>query len=64
VNKPLDPVLTHWFPSTGGPVPCFFFCTYDGDLFTPDNEGLELDDIKELPITAACPEPLSALTRT
>ncbi len=44
-------------------MPCFFFCTYDGDLFTPDNEGLELDDIKELPITAACLEPLSALTR-
>lgn len=27
-------------------MPRFFFDTYDGDLFVPDNEGQELEDLE------------------
>jgi hypothetical protein len=27
-------------------VPRFFFDTYDGDRFIPDDEGIELDDLE------------------
>ncbi len=26
-------------------MPCYFFDTYDGNQFVPDNEGLELQDL-------------------
>ena len=28
------------------PVPRYFFDTYDGDLFVPDNDGQELEDLE------------------
>lgn len=39
-------------------MPRFFFDTYDGDLFTPDETGQELDDLEAAKVEAqkALPE--------
>jgi uncharacterized protein DUF6894 len=46
------------FLSAGGPVPRFFFDTYDGDRFILDELGLELEDIEAAKLEAerALPE--------
>ena len=46
MNKPLASALTVTSPSAGSPVPRYFFDIHDGDHFTPDHEGVELEGIE------------------